>query len=329
MNQVALLSESDRRDLFSETAARKGMTPVIIEKDFWVCWTLSKIFEHAHLSDKVIFKGGTSLSKVFNLIERFSEDIDLVLNWDLLTDEDPREERSRAKQKKFNEALMRKTQECLKNFVLPCLTEAVGGICKVEADKEKEGAVNIHYPGVFRDEYLRREIVLEIGPRSDWIPHEQYSILPYAAEEFPNLFTSAECQVIALKAERTFWEKVTILHAEAFRPEGKQMPLRYSRHYYDLSLMSLSSIKESALEDLQLLDLVIKSKKLFFPSAWANYDLAKPGTMKLMPPKYNEKVLLDDYRSMKNMIFGKYPSFEEVLSNIKRLEEQINALNCY
>lgn len=327
MDKIVSLSKNDRQDLFSETAARRGMTSAIVEKDFWVCWVLLKIFEHPELSDKILFKGGTSLSKVFNLIERFSEDVDLVLNWDVLTEEDPRESRTRTQQTKFNEDLMAKTQIYVRDFVLPRLVASVGGICKVESDEETAGEISISYPRVFEDPYLRPEILLEIGPRSDWFPHEEYSIAPYAADEFPEHFISPHCRVTAIKAERTFWEKVTILHAEAFRPADKEMPLRYSRHYYDLFLMSASSIKESSLRDLELLDFVIKSKQLFFPCAWARYDLAKPGTMRLVPSTHSEKVLKDDYRSMGNMIFGECPPFEEILSSMKKLEEQINVLN--
>jgi predicted nucleotidyltransferase component of viral defense system len=103
MESVAQLSPKDRSDLFAETAARKGMTPAIVEKDFWVCWTLGRLFADPVLSRLLMFKGGTSLSKVFHLIERFSEDIDLILDWRVVVGEDePLADRSAKKQEALN-----------------------------------------------------------------------------------------------------------------------------------------------------------------------------------------------------------------------------------
>jgi len=102
MDKVSALSEKDRRDLFHEVSEKKGFSEAIAEKDFWVCWVLKKMFDHPEISEKILFKGGTSLSKVFHLIERFSEDIDLVIDWRLLTDADPLEDRSRKQQKILN-----------------------------------------------------------------------------------------------------------------------------------------------------------------------------------------------------------------------------------
>ena len=114
MESVARLSSAERRELFAETAARKGMTPAIVEKDFWVCWTLGRLFAHPDLSRLLMFKGGTSLSKVFNLIERFSEDIDLIPDWRVVVGEDdPLAERSATKQEALNRTIDAKANRCL------------------------------------------------------------------------------------------------------------------------------------------------------------------------------------------------------------------------
>jgi predicted nucleotidyltransferase component of viral defense system len=106
MDAVARLPPAQRRELFSETAAHMNMTPAIAEKDFWVCWTLSKLFAHPDLSRLLMFKGGTSLSKVFHLIERFSEDIDLILDWnEVVGADDPRAERTASKQRALNQTI--------------------------------------------------------------------------------------------------------------------------------------------------------------------------------------------------------------------------------
>ena len=132
---------------------------------------------------------------------------------------------------------------------------------------------------------------------------------------------------MAIKAERTFWEKATILHAEAFRPVSKPLPLRYSRHYYDLAMMTAdSSVKEAAFSDLNLLHTVAEFKAKFYPASWANYNQAKPGTFKLMPTSTNLKSLANDYAQMQVMFFGDIPPFNDLMETLQELEAKINAL---
>ena len=180
---------------------------------------------------------------------------------------------------------------------------------------------------LFSDEYLRSEVLLEIGPLASWLPYESYSITPYAAEAFPDVFNEPQCEVNAIKAERTFWEKVTILHHEAHRPANNPQPSRYSRHYYDMYMMANSEIKEIALNNLSILDDVVNFKKRFYPRGWANYDLAKPGSIKLIPDDHILESLKKDYKAMENMIYGDYPDFNELISGIASLEQEINALS--
>ena len=131
--------------------------------------------------------------------------------------------------------------------------------------------------------------------------------------------------VKVIKAERTFWEKATILHHEAHRPDGNPQPSRYSRHYYDLAKMSQSPVKKKALEDPELLARVVAFKQRFYPRGWARYDLAKPGTMVLVPKSHMLASVRSDYRAMENMIFGEMPDFEEILAVVQALQEEINA----
>jgi len=132
--------------------------------------------------------------------------------------------------------------------------------------------------------------------------------------------------VVAINAERTFWEKATILHKEAFRSERGPVPERYSRHYYDMAMMGQSWVKDKALENLELLDRVVDFNKRFFVSSWANYDLAKPATLKLVPPTFLQEILKKDYALMRDMIVGEPPDFDEVLSRLQTLEDEINRI---
>ncbi len=327
MESVAQLSRLERRELFAETAARKGMTPAIVEKDFWVCWTLGRLFAHPDLSRVLMFKGGTSLSKVFNLIERFSEDIDLILDWRVVVGEvDPQAERSATKQEALNKSIGAKAADYIGRELLPMISGVVDPMCRCELADDDPHALKVIYPNAFSDDYLRPEVRLEIGPLAAWMPHDRYRIHPYAAEAFPQLFKQADCEVHAIRAERTFWEKATILHHEANRPPDSAQPSRYSRHYYDLAMMAEAPVKGTALADLALLADVVEFKRRFYPRGWAQYVLAKPGTFKLVPPGKVLAVVEKDYAAMRNMIFGRYPTFDEIMATLRALEREINEL---
>lgn len=324
METIAQLSSTEREELFAETATKNGISPAIIEKDFWVCWTLKRIFEDPTLSTLLMFKGGTSLSKVFNLIERFSEDIDMILDWTVVTSRDPLEQQSKTKQGKLNKEINSLAITFIEDELLPLIKKAIDPICSCSVDVENRHNINIEYPAAFSDKYLRPEVLLEIGPLASWLPYERYSISPYAAEAFPNVFNDSVCKVNAIKAERTFWEKATILHHEAHRPDDNPQPSRYSRHYYDMYMMANSGVKEIALNNLDILNDVVEFKRRFYSRGWANYNLAKPGTLKLIPGDLILENLKTDYKAMENMIFGGYPSFDEIINTIRKLEQEIN-----
>ena len=329
MNRVAELPPSERNELFSLTAERRGFGSVaVVEKDFWVCWTLKRLFEHPELSRLLIFKGGTSLSKVFGLIDRFSEDIDLILDWRAVTDEDPMAKRSKTKQEKLNEQVNEAARAYIAGDLFQMLKEVLGDFCSLEVnanEKDLGHIVRVKYPETSAAGNLLPYIQLEIGPLASWLPHSEHTVRAYAAEEFPDQFDDPVCPVRAIDAERTFWEKATILHHEANRPETSIVPERYSRHYYDLFLMTQSEVKSKALADFQLLDDVVEFKKRFYPRGWAEYDQAKPGTLKLIPPIRILEAMRKDYAAMQEMIFGRQPSFDEIIEGLHDLEREINS----
>ncbi len=319
MNKIANLSDNDRRDLFRETASKMHTTNAIVEKDFWVVWVLDKLFKEEKLREILMFKGGTSLSKIFGLIERFSEDIDLILNWNLLTNEDPYEDRSKTQQSKFNKSINDKAKEYIKDVLLPIVSEILKPHCNCKI-KENDGcSIDIQYPALFSDSAILPHILLEIGPLALWVPSAEFEITPFAAKKFPEMFEQSTCKVNAILAERTFWEKATILHQEANRVKDKNIPSRHSRHYYDLAMMAVSDVKVKALADLELLKGVVEFKQKFYTSGWAKYDEAKPGTFKLLPPDYRHKELKEDYKAMQNMIFGKRIDIEE-MNNFEKVQ---------
>src|SRR5579862_4491890 len=309
MDKLARRPAEDRRDIFSEAAARLGIRPTIIEKDFWVCVTLKFLFQKSRFRKSLVFKGGTSLSKAHGLIERFSEDIDLVLDWNLIGFgdklRDPMQDfTSKGKQDQFNKEINRLAADYIARTLCPELEdllrqENVGLSAAVDPDDPH--TVNIRYPAAFAETYIRPEVRLEIGPLASWVPSARHIIRPYAYDVLPEVFENPACEVVAIAAERTFWEKVTILHQEAHRQ--MQIPQRYSRHYYDVYKLAVSPVRASALAQTGLLQDVVIFKQRFYPSAWARYDLAVPGTFKLLSAKPSQLADLErDYQEMQVML---------------------------
>lgn len=332
MYKIARLPRKDREALFRNTAYKMGMTEAIIEKDFWVCWILEYLFERCPWKKNLAFKGGTSLSKSYGLIERFSEDIDLILDWSILgyTNNEPWAERSNTKQDLFNKKANYKAEEFIKNEFMPKLKEDLSIELSEEfscyTDSEDGQTVKFVYPISFEDKAILPEIRLEIGALAAWTPATLKSITPYAAKQYPHLFKKPSTDVMTVLPERTFWEKITILHREANRPKEREFPSRYSRHYYDLCCMAKTEVKGRAFSDVELLEKVVAFKEKFYRCPWAKYEDAKIGTMKLFPPKHNILKLEEDYEHMQNMIFGERPNFRTMMKEIAQLEEDINQI---
>lgn len=331
MKNIARLPKEERLILFRNTAANYGLSEGIVEKDFWVCWTLDYLFHQSPWANHLAFKGGTSLSKSFDLIHRFSEDIDLILDWHLLesAQKDPWAQRSKNQQDKLNKALNAETEVFLREQFVPRLHEDFAQLLvdefQIEVDEHETQTVNFTYPKLFGEDSILPMVRLEIGALAAWTPTTQSEIISYAAQQYGRIFQKPSTSVLTVMPERTFWEKVTILHKEAFRTNGN-FPARYSRHYYDLFCMNASPVKAAAFRDLDLLARVVTFKDRFYPAGNAHYDLAKPGTMRLLPPEDCLPVLRDDYAHMRNMLFGEIPSFEEIMACIARLEKEINSL---
>lgn len=329
MRKIARIDEKDRQALFQNTAAKMGMTEAIIEKDFWVCWMLDYLFTRSPLMGHIAFKGGTSLSKAYGLIQRFSEDIDLILDWQVLGygKDEPWLERSNSKQDAFNKEVNSKTETFLRDKFLPELRQDIRREvsdkmdCYIDIDDPQ--TIVFEYAHGFSDLAILPVIRLEIGALAAWTPATVKNITPYAAEQYPHLFIQPTTEIMTVLPERTFWEKATILHREAFRPERSSVPMRYSRHYYDLYCMAHSPVKDSALADKDLLEKVVTFKQKFYRCPWARYDEAKCGNIKLLPSDENIVALKNDYEHMKNMIYGNRPSFEVILLGLQKLQNEI------
>lgn len=335
MNKVARMTKRDRADLFAETAERRNLSEAVVEKDFWVCWTLKQLFTIDALRDRLLFKGGTSLSKINHAINRFSEDIDLAVDYVALGFTGDRDPRREGLSKTKRAAILAEMMIACQQYIGSEFLEVLRGRCEeilgngedwtLAVSEQDRNIVRFQYPSAAPMlDYIKPQVILELGTHAEFVPRGRFTVRAFAAEEFPAMFADPDVAVTSLLAKRTFWEKATILHAEFHRPAEKALPDRYSRHYYDLAMLAQSPVRGEALADLALLDQVVRHKETFYPSGWARYDLARVGSFRLVPTEERRAALERDYRSMSVMIFGQPPPFGEITEVLAALEQEIN-----
>lgn len=333
MYKIAQEKPKNLADLFQGTIGKmQKFNTAIVEKDFWVCLTLDYLFNQCKYKDSFTFKGGTSLSKAWGVIDRFSEDIDLILDWRTLGygKDEPSENRSKNKQNKFNEEANEKAKDFIGTKLLETLRTDFKAILKQEHSFEvaEDGqTILFRYPRQFYSSGIVPEIRLEIGPLAAWTPSANADIKSYAAEAYPQLFKQPQTSVRTVTAERTFWEKATILHQMSNKPEGSELSPRYSRHFYDIFRLAQSTYKQSAFAQKHLLEKVAEFKQKFYPCGYAHYDKARIGSLQLTPPTHLLTALEKDYSNMREMIYGDIPDFSVILEGISALEKEINALS--
>lgn len=340
MIDFARLSLDERAPFFREAANRRGLSSLIMEKDFWVCFALRFLFSTPELADRLVFKGGTSLSKVFGVIHRFSEDVDLSIDpgWLGFGGEDrPDTAPSRSQFEKRWKQLCVACAAAVQQTLQPALEQAIHAALGPTSDaipyltfkideQTHSPVLTFRYPTAEPDApgYVRPQITLELGSLTDQRPVGDHTVTPWVAEEFPDAFTEPACRVVALEAERTFWEKATILHAEYHRPADKPMRTRLSRDCYDVCRMAAHPCGQRAMKDLLLLERVVNHKRTYFQSGWANYDTAAPGTLRLVPPQHRLAALRADYQQMQEMFTESPPAFDEILDELRSIEDALN-----
>jgi hypothetical protein len=338
--QFVALAPERRALAFAQTAARMAASSVMVEKDFWVCWLLGMLFADAELAPHLVFKGGTSLSKVYGVIDRFSEDIDLSMSPAFVGADEAAFEAMKSRTQR-DAALSRMQAQCgerTRTLLMPRLEAAIvehlgtrkghAPWLRYEDDAAaRSPVVHFEYPstegGGF--DYLRREVKLELGSLTDQRPTEQHAVRAWVVDDFPAAFTDWHCQVTALELPRTFWEKATILHAEHHRPEDQATPDRYARHYSDMARLLGQESAGAMLADYATCARVVEWKTRVFARQWARYELAKPGTFRLLPPAPRLAALARDYAQMRAMFLAAPPEFDAVLGVLEAAERTLNA----
>lgn len=229
MDRVAVRPIHDRAELFKETAARVGIHEVIAEKDFWVCWILKQLFTIPELDGWLTFKGGTSLFKCFGLIHRFSENVDLAVDFERLgfvDESDPRRaDLSYTKRQPLLDAMLQACRSYVAGPFLTALRDRIAAVLGdsgwvLAASDSDPNTVEFDYPRATNDAlaYIRPKVILELGTHAEPIPQDVFAVRPFAADQFPDWFDKPDCTVTTVLPHRTFWEKATILHAEYHRP---------------------------------------------------------------------------------------------------------------
>ena len=326
------LDARERADILRTAAARHRRSPVILEKDVWVCWALDALFSmpDAH---PMAFKGGTSLSKVYGVINRFSEDVDVTLDYRAFGEGfDPfAQDASRTRIQQFGEHLKSRVASHVRDAVAPALTAAAR---RLDAD----GGYKIHigddgeklyfaYPSAVEQshDYIQKKVLLEFGGRNVIDPNERHTILPDMADMTEGLHWPAAA-VTVFSPARTFWEKATLVHVECHRRRLADSPDRLSRHWFDLMCLAAHDIGRAALGNRALLTDVVRHKKVFFHASYAHYDHCLDGRLRLVPDADQLPGLRTDYDKMRaaSIVGVDAPEFDEMIERIRVLEAAAN-----
>jgi len=336
------LKPQDRRAIYAETTTHWPTTTQFVEKDLWVCAVLDALFNDiAPATHDLVFKGGTSLSKVYELTKRFSEDIDLVIVREQLGFEgeddpmNPEADLSGKARKRLTEALMAASAEHIQTVLLPRLTEifeAYGAKIVLDPDPGQGGqTLLVQYQSAVDKgpDYVATEVRLECGARSATLPAHTGNLRPYLSDAVSAYDFEVE-GVRTIDAERTFLDKLLILHSRQchYRDRGTvyREANRESRHYYDVAMMADDPLAERALGNPELRTDVVRHSRLAFPSSWAKFDEAKAGALQIVSEKDLCDALRGDYARMADMILGDAPEFDWVMEKISAISRRIEVL---
>jgi hypothetical protein len=341
MNNFFQLSEKDRIDVINQTVIRRKLPAEAIEKDIWVTAVLRVLFALPY-SINISFKGGTSLSKCYNLIERFSEDVDIAINreyfgfeGDTFTIRQISKEIRKACCKFCRNTLQFDLAKQLVADGIPENLFAVSmNITEVTTiDPEK---IFIEYKPLFADNqihitenYIKPTVILEINGRSMKEPLETVQIRSLVDETYADRpFADKPFAVSTVVPERTFLEKICLLHEEFSKQNKEKIRVnRMSRHIYDIARILETPIAENALKNKDLYKSIIAHRRMFIAMKDFDYDTLAPATLKIVPPDSVIAKWEDDYNKMQTMIYGKSLSFNEIIDKIKQLNERINGID--
>lgn len=337
------LSAQDRQDVFDATAEQRNTLSTYIEKDFWVCLVLDILYNGLPAGHpRLLFKGGTSLSKVHQLISRFSEDVDLVVFRDDLGFQGDNDPASTGLSGKQRTRLSQKLKDTAASYICgklkDDLTQQAAIICpdsEIILDKtdRDRSTLLFQYPSLYAldsEAYVQPRVKLEGGARSALDPHQNNTLQPYIVDVLGDWNFSVE-NVITIDPQRTFWDKIMILHGwycgyrdEQRLPSDRQ---RLSRHYYDVAMIYRDPLGKAAIGNVALATDVRRYTKQLFNRSWMKLDEAVPGSLRLVPERDFKQALMKDYQAMQGMMLGDMPTFDEIVESISAIEADINSMS--
>ncbi len=327
------LPDSEKIELINQMHEETKLSPIIIEKDVWVTAVLRALFKLPY-AENLSFKGGTSLSKCWDLIERFSEDVDIAINrecfgfiGDTFTTKQISKDLRKSTCKFIRETLQLDLAHQLEADGIPTklfsITMNITPITTVDPEK-----VFITYKSVFNlSSYIKNTVVLEVSGRSMKEPIQKNKIQSFIDKHFSQAtFSEKPFEINAVVPERTFLEKLCLLHEEFSRPSEQIRVERMSRHLYDVARMIDTPIAYNALKNKNLFQSIVAHRRMFIAIKDFDYDTFLPKTIKIIPPDSIIATWEDDYNKMQTMIYGKPLSFNEIMDEITQLNKEINKL---
>lgn len=299
------LSGQDRLDALGVAADRLSRPAHLLEKDVWVVWAIQQLFG-SPIGTNLVFKGGTSLSKAYQVIDRFSEDVDLTFDIralipDLLEGREDAMPATSSEERRWSKRVRKALPEWVAGTIQPILQQAIDRE-EIDARLRTDGdKLFIDYPHLARGTgYVSPSVMLEFGARSTGEPASPRDIVCDAASVIAGVeFPTARPRV--MHAERTFWEKATAIHV--FCLQNRMRGDRFSRHWHDVARLDDAGIAAAAIEDRALATAVARHKTMFFAekaadAAWIDYGTATSGHLQLVPGGDALKALADDYGRM-------------------------------
>lgn len=324
------ITKADKQTAYNQISRRIKLPAYAVEKDWWVVQTLTILFE-LEISKHLVFKGGTSLSKSWGLIERFSEDVDLAVDRAFYGFEGELGKERRTKLRKKANLYIRETlfPELQKAFAEKGLTDVKIELEEMTTGDQDPVIINVNYPNVVESPgYIRPRVQIEIGCRSLMEPFEKRPLLSLVDETYPEAqFSQKAVHIPSVVPERTFLEKIFLLHEEFKRPEDKIRVNRLSRHLYDLYILSKTKFAIKALSNKELYEILVRHRFNFTRLGGVDYNFHQPQTINFIPDSVLMPAWVADYKTMQEqMIHGESPVFEELIDALKKLNKQINSL---
>lgn len=330
MQEWLKLTDDNRKNIFLEVAKKMNLPPAAVEKDWWVVRVLDLVFQ-TEIAPHTVFKGGTSLSKAWGLIDRFSEDIDLALDRSFLgfTGEMNGSQVKKLRQTSKIFISEEYFPQLQKAFQDSGLTEVTLKLRETTSNDQDPLIIEVIYPGVTElSEYLQPRIIIEIGCRSLKEPFSEKSMLSYVGEHFSEMaFADKSINIPTVNPERTFLEKIFLLHEEFQLPHEKIKVNRLSRHLYDIEKIMDTGYGELALKDQLLYQHIVEHRKMITPIRGIDYSNHAPEKIVIVPPKELISAWKKDYEIMQqSMIYGNALIFEDLMAKISELNTRINKL---